>query len=186
MSKYNVPQLSKDRAENDYYATKESTIQVLLEKEKFKDMIFEPCVGGGHIARVLENNGYKVKGQDLVYRGYGDNTSKDFLQEKYNDLDIITNPPFNLGLEFLEHAMNISADGTKIAMLFRLAFLETQKRYEFFKKHPPKKVYVFVNRISFLKNGEQEKVEKKQLCFAWFIFEKGYQGKTELDWIGYK
>lgn len=54
------------------------------------------------------------------------------------DGDIITNPPYGLATEFAEHAMNIITDGHKVAMFLKIQFLETQKRYELFKKYPPK------------------------------------------------
>ena len=68
-------------------------------------------------------------------------------------------------------------------MLFRLAFLEGQKRYKLFKKYPPKRVYVFAKRLNCAKNGEFEKHKSSAIAFAWFIWDVGYIGSTELEWI---
>lgn len=67
-------------------------------------------------------------------------------------------------------------------MLFRLAFLEGQKRYELFKKYPIKKVYVFSKRLNCAKNAEFEKYKSNDIAFAWFIWEVGYAGITQLKW----
>lgn len=98
-------------------------------------------------------------------------------------MDIVTNPPYFCGLDFIKHAINISKKGTKIAMLFRLAFLESKTRYEFFKANPPIKVYVISKRIRCAKNGEFEKYKSSAIAFAWFIWNVGYKGETILKWI---
>lgn len=100
-----------------------------------------------------------------------------------NNLDIVTNPPYFCANEFLKHALEISSKGAKIAMLFRLAFLEGQKRYDLFQKYPPKKIYVFSKRINCAKNGKFDEYKNNALAFAWFIWEIGYTGETVLDWI---
>ncbi|HEK9686538.1 TPA: NAD(P)-dependent oxidoreductase, partial [Streptococcus equi subsp. equi] len=107
----------------------------------------------------------------------------DFFTVTENILDIVTNPPYFCASEFLRHALEISGPKVKIAMLFRLAFLEGQSRYELFRKYPPKRVYVFSKRLNCAKNGEFEKYKSSAIAFAWFIWEVGYKGITELRWI---
>ncbi|HGA1423087.1 hypothetical protein [Streptococcus suis] len=107
-----------------------------------------------------------------------------FFALKENKLDIITNPPYFCANEFLRHALEISKEKVKIAMLFRLAFLEGQSRYELFRKHPPKRVYVFSKRLNCAKSGEFERYRSSAIAFVWFIWEVGYTGYTELRWIG--
>ena len=174
---------SINREELDFYATERRAIEELLKVEKFNNIILEPACGAGHIGRVLEEYNYKVKASDIKYRGYGNKKEINFFNIKENDLDIITNPPYFCAKEFLEHALNISKEKTKLAMLFRLAFLESKTRYELFKTNPPKKVYVFSKRINCAKNGEFEKYKSSAIAFAWFIFEKGYKRETILKWI---
>lgn len=140
--------------------------------------------GGGHIAEVLKNNGYNVYCTDLIDRGYKEfNEQKDFLffPEK-TDKDIITNPPYILAKEFVEIANDIVQHGAKIAMLLKLTFLETKNRYELFKKYPPKRIYVFISRIACAKNGEFTD-ETGAVCYAWFIWEKGFSGDPIIKWI---
>lgn len=88
----------QQRQINDYYATEPRATELLLENESFNKIIWECACGEGHIAKVLENNGYKVIATDLIYRGYGDPVSLDFLKETLEDFngDIITNPPYKV------------------------------------------------------------------------------------------
>lgn len=171
----------KDRDKLDFYATDSRAVEEILKVEKFSKVVLEPSCGQGHVGRVLEKKGYIVKASDIVYRGYGE--EKDFFAFRNNNLDILTNPPYYCGEEFLEHALNISEVGVKIGMLFRLAFLEGQSRRKLFDMNPPKRVYVFSKRISCAKNGDFEKYKTAGFAFAWFIFCKGYKGKTTLKWI---
>ena len=53
--------------------------------------------------------------------------------------------------KFLKHVLEISVPKVKIAMLFRLKFLEGQKRYELFKKYPIKKDMYFPKDLTVLK-----------------------------------
>jgi hypothetical protein len=79
----------------------------------------------------------------------------------------------------VEHSLECA---NNVALLCKIQFLEGVKRYKFFKEHPPKMVYVFSSRLKIYKNGIETK-NSTMLCFAWFIWEKGYSGKTTVDWI---
>lgn len=178
---------SKDeRANDDYYCTPPQAVEELLKREQFNHYILEPAVGGGSIAAVLVDHNHKVQSMDIVDRGYIGTEVKDFLATAKDDLnfspDIITNPPYALAKEFVEHALDISMDSVKVAMFLKIQFLESKKRYELFKKYPPKKIYVFVNRVNCGKNGVFGK-ESSAVCYAWFVWEKGYKGLPQVDWI---
>ena len=139
---------SKDREKMDFYATDKRATHELLKREQFISPIYEPACGEGHIGKVLEEHNYKVKAEDICYRGYGSEEEVDFFTVTENTLDIVTNPPYFCAEPFLKHALEISRKQVKIAMLFRLAFLEGQKRYELFKEYPPRRVYVFSKRLN--------------------------------------
>lgn len=70
-------------------------------------------------------------------------------------------------------------------MFLRLLFLESKSRGEFFKKYPPKVVYVSSKRLTCAKNGNFERYRhySNAQAFAWFVWEGGYRGKAVLDWI---
>ena len=175
------------REENDYYATPKSATLELLKREKFYPTIIEPAVGGGHIAKVLENNGYQVQGYDIIDRGYKNTIIKDFMtvniEKKKKRFDIVTNPPYGITEDFVSYCLNMVPVGTKTAMLLPIRFLEGQKRYKIINSiNPPKSCHVFVKRIYCYKNGIQTD-DSSAVCYGWFIWEKGYTGKTEVDWI---
>lgn len=67
-------------------------------------------------------------------------------------------------------------------MLLKIQFLEGIKRYELFKTTPLKKVYVFSQRLKIYKKGVQQK-NSTMMCFAWFVWEYGYEGEPIIDWI---
>lgn len=177
----------EERAEHDYYATDPEAVQKLLDIEEFDFYVLEPCCGDGHISKVLEVNDYDVESWDLIQRSYEkQNGVRDFLQwnpEVKNDRDIVTNPPYNKAMEFVTHALNISEDGVRVAMFLKLTFLEGAKRKELFSLHPPKKIYVFRNRVDCWKNGIKPDKPSKAVCYAWFIWEKGFNGKPVVGWI---
>lgn len=119
----------------------------------------------------------------MIYRGYGTG-GVDFLncQEKW-DHDILTNPPYKYAQEFVEHALEIVSDGSKVFMLLRLLFLESKKRRKLFDSGCLKTVYVFSGRILCSKGGKFDKAEPNAIAYAWFEFQKGYKGSTTIKWI---
>ena len=173
-----------ERQTEDYYATDPKAVEKLLEREKFCDYIWEPACGEKHISNVLVEYGYKVRNSDMVSRGQEDVEELDFMQAKRDEEspDIIINPPYKIATEFIQHALDISTDKTKIAAFLKIQFLENKKRFELFKNNPPKKIYVFVNRVNCGKNGVFGK-ESSAVCYAWFIWKKGYKGLPSIDWI---
>lgn len=173
-----------ERQQEDYYATNPKTVEKLLEVESFNHYIWEPACGEGHISKVLEAHWHKVFSTDLIDRGYGRGNT-DFLKYKpekgRNSMDIITNPPYKYAQEFVEHALDISMESVKIAMLLKIQFLEGKKRRPLFDKHPPQTIYVFTERQECAKNGIF--TGGSAVCYAWFVWKKGYCGPTRLKWI---
>lgn len=177
----------KEREKDDYYATEPKAIELLLQEEKFDKDIWECAVGGGHLAEVLKQKGYRVLCSDIVNRGYNETAIIDFLkfQERWIG-DIITNPPYKYAKEFVEHALEIITLGNKVAMFLKLTFLEGKARKEFFKKYPPKTIYVASGRLLCAKNAEFEKMRSSggsAVAYAWYVWEKGYCGETIVKWI---
>lgn len=71
---------------------------------------------------------------------------------------------------------------------FRIQFLETSRRKEFFKKHPPKYIYVLSKRMPVYMNGLEKdpttgKTWATTLCNAWFVWEKGSTTEPIIRWI---
>ena len=174
----------KEREINDYYATEPKATKLLLELEEFSDIIWEPACGEGHMSEVLKAAGYNVISTDLVDRGYGTG-DVNFLEIEDKDLamDIVTNPPYKYAKEFVEKAMEIVADGQKVAMFLKLQFLEGKARKELFKKYPPKTVYISSSRLICAKNGDFDSTASSAVAYCWYVWEKGYAGDTVIKWF---
>lgn len=171
----------EEREQYDYYATEPRVVDELLEVEDFTQNILEPCCGEGHISKTLIAKGKKVTSTDLIDRGYGE--VKDFLSYTHFDGDIITNPPYKYAKDFAKKALSIVNDGRKVAMFLKLQFLEGVARQDLFKEYPPKHIYVCIRRASCAKNGDFEKYPSSAMCFAWFVWEKGFKGEPTIRWI---
>lgn len=176
---------SRGRVENDFYATHPDSTKALLAVEEIIYPVLEPACGEGHISKLLEQ--YKVKSFDLIDRGYG-NVGVDFLTNEFTgDYNtIITNPPFNLFQQFVEKALKIAKK--KVIMFGKLQALEGQKRATFLQKTPLKYIYVFKKRQQPMRNGkENDEITGKKMsstmAFAWFVWEKDYEGEPIIRWI---
>lgn len=182
---------NKEREENDYYATYPLAIDKLLQVEKPSHYIWECAAGEGHLAERLKEMGFEVETSDIVERNYKLDYIDDFLKCPdfgfNSDMDILTNPPYKYAKEFVLKALNLVSERHKVYMFLKLTFLEGKTRYkELFSKYPPKSVYVFSERILCAKNGEFQKMKDgggSAVAYAWFVWEKGWQGQTTIDWI---
>ena len=181
------------RVENDFYATNPKAVNMILNKYNFyAQNILEPCVGQGHIAHVIDefyNHSKNITAIDIVDRGYPNTIVTDFLNyqtEKRYD-GIITNPPYSLAKEFVEKGMELLTDNGQMLMFLKIQFLEGAKRKDFFKKYPPKYIYVFTNRMATWNNGEPLDPKGKRwattMCHAWFIWEKNSMTEPIIRWL---
>lgn len=170
-----------ERETNDFYATDPKAVEWLLKLETFNHNVWEPACGQGHISKVLIQNGYEVKSTDLVDRGYGQG-DVDFLGcNEVFDGDIITNPPYSMAQEFVEHALSLVPDGHKVCMFLKVQFLEGKSRKRLFEENPPRRVWVSSSRIACIKNGTE--VCSAIQAYAWYVWEKGYHGDPALKWF---
>lgn len=175
---------------NDFYATEPKAMELLLENERFKPSIWECACGQGHLSKVLLANGYKVLSTDLVNRGYGI-SGVNFLtvpKGKLNltDTDIITNPPYSLAQDFVEHALDLLPDGGKVAMFLKLTFMEGKARKPLFVAAPPFRIYVSSSRLKCAKNGDftiYDKGASSAVAYGWYVWIKGFTGTTTIKWI---
>lgn len=154
------------RCEADRYITPEWAIRSFLENltpKKAPRKIIEPCAGNGAIVKVLaetytmtdiiavemrpkEKTSLKNAGAHHVAIG-------NFLKflpwmAGYPDL-IISNPPYSLAQEVIEHSIKLSGPECDIVMLLRLNFFGSQERKEFWDKHPAQQLYPLSKRPSF-------------------------------------
>ncbi len=168
----------------DYFPTPRWATFALIENEKFSGDIWESACGDGAMSRVLEETGCSVPSSDLFNRGYGDH-GVDFLNVERRADNIVTNPPYNSAEGFV--AAGVRSAGRKFALLLRLAFLEGANRQRtIFSKHPPSRIWVFSERITFYPAGAVQK-GTGTTAYAWFVWDKDASG-SEMRWFkpGYK
>lgn len=206
----------RDREEDDFYATPYIATRRLLDKLKEMKIslphhISEPAVGMGHIAKILEDNGYEVSAADIVDRKWPNTKIENFLESKSIDGDaIITNPPYKYATDFVEKSMSLLQDGQYCIMLVKIQFFEGKDRFERLYNNgmTPKYSFIFSGRINCAKAGnfkeendlfenatknldwqEKDKLGKPesayggQVAYMWSIWQKGYKGATSLYWI---
>ena len=183
---------TRERVENDYYATPYDSTKALLNNVEFTGNFLEPCVGGGHIVEVIKQYypNEDIFYMDIVDRGYEDTLVDNFLEHDFKGQkfdNIITNPPYSLAQEFLEKSMKIIDKNGKVAMFLKIQFLEGVKRKDIFKKYPPKYIYVFTKRQNPWRNGsavdEKGKPWSSTMCFSWFVWEEGFKGEPVVRWL---
>jgi len=178
---------STERQPEDYYATEPRAAELLLENESFDGPIWECACGEKHLSNVFTNwGGYDVRSSDLYDRC--GNEVFDFLsiENTHWDGNIITNPPYKFALDFVYKALQIVPDGKKVCMFLKIQFLEGKARRELFRSHPPKVVYVSSSRLLCAPNGDFEHATKNggsAVAYAWFVWEKGFNGDTIVKWI---
>lgn len=179
-------QNGEPREENDFYATDPSAVEPLIDfmgwREK-KVSIWENSCGEGHLVKPLLAAGAKVLATDLVDRGYGI-AGINFLEQHFfetGEFDaIVMNPPYKKALEFVQKSLNIAPT---VCAFLRITFLESERRKPFFEQNPPRYVCVFSKRVKCSKNAKFPKDEASAVCYAWFVWEKGYNGKPEIVWF---
>jgi hypothetical protein len=174
-----------DKEGADFYPTPPWGTKALLKYEDFEGTIHEPCCGDGSMSKVIEEQ-YpdKVISSDLYDRGYG-SVQDVFSIEKCENF--ITNPPFNIVEDILEHALKITE--RKICLLLRTAFLESASRYnKFFKfgDKRPNRMYTFSQRLSMYPAGQNIK-SGGTTSYSWFVWDKRMHmndySPTQLFWI---
>lgn len=131
------------RVESDYYPTPPEATQALLDFLQLPEntVIWEPASGKGHMADVMESNGYKVISTDII-------TGTDYLLADFRKCDwIITNPPFSRSQEFIERSIEY---GIPFAFLLKSQYWHARKRYELFSRYKPQFVLPLTWRPDFL------------------------------------
>jgi putative cofactor-binding repeat protein len=153
----------------DFYPTPRWATFALIDNEKFSSDIWECACGDGTMSKVLKETGCAVLISDLYDRGYGE-VALDFLTStRYAD-NIVTNPPFNCAEGFVTSGVKLARK--KFAQLLRLAFLEGANRARtIFSEHPPSRVWVFSERITFYPTGAKVR-GTGTTAYAWLVWDK--------------
>ena len=63
--------------------------------------------------------------------------------------------------------------------------MEGKARKKLFTQHPPKIIWVSSSRLLCAKNADFETFRKQgsAIAYAWYIWEKGFNGTTQVKWF---
>ncbi len=162
-----------------------------------QSVIWEPACGQGHMAVPLSECGAYVFGSDLFaherrasveevmsFRGGGFAPPMDFLGDPAAKIRadwVITNPPFNLALEFALRGLEVTRSG--VALLVRSNWAECVERYQrLFSVNPPRAVLQYCERVPMTK-GRWDPDASTATAYAWFIWTKTPVSYSRLGWI---
>jgi hypothetical protein len=167
---------------DDFHETPRVAVEALLGVETFTGPIWEPACGRGAISEVLIEHGHEVISTDLIARGYSAGGIDFLLEWQPRARDIITNPPYKLALEFAQHALRLTTG--KVALLLRLAWLESQARQAFFASHPPTRVWVFGKRLPMMhRDGWTGRQASSAIPHAWFVWDKDHSSAPTIGGV---
>lgn len=184
----------------DFYASPYAALPPLLaaEGKRLPKVIWEPACGNGALVVPLRNRGYDVTATDLHdWNCPGADTGLDFLSDavsfyrpllraKTEHFGIVTNPPFNIIEDFIGRAVNLAP---YVAILCRLAFLESEGRMNWFPRVGLRRVHVIGERLPMMhRHGYEGPKLSNAMCFAWFIMEHGPRKshKVPITWVSWK
>ena len=163
----------------DFYSTPYDCIKTLLNNidlTEYGNDVLEPSAGNGNICKVFKE-----------YYPNKELTAVELREEEYNNLCqlniddviidsyynirykfdiIIGNPPYSEAQEFIEHSFELLKENGILIFLLRTNFLESKKRFEFWKMYPLSKLYVLSKRPSFTGKGTDA------TSYSWFIWDK--------------
>ena len=93
------------------------------------------------------------------------------------------NPPYNLAHRFVLRALTLARQ--KVAIISRLDFLASQKRYELFKGTPVSRVLVLSTRPSMPPGGTDIPAKGGQHDYCWIIWDKTAprMPTPTIDWV---
>lgn len=185
-----------EREENDFYATEPVAADLLVKAEALTPCIWECACGAGHLAERFRELGHAVIASDIIERGYPSFVAHDFLtdpprfalmdetvgaDDRFSPIDIVTNPPFKWAEDFVRRGMEILSPERKLCLFLKLTFLESERRDALFNEFPPARIHVCRRRVKCAKNGAFSQVQSSPTCYAWFIWQKGYNEPTVID-----
>lgn len=166
------------RKDADFYPSPFEVTQALMNHLKLPagTFVWEPACGDGDMSLVLEANGLDVVSSDLRTEiDYGEG-GFDFLdpdlQQNINPEWIITNPPFNLSVDFIRRALQIAPN---VAMLLKSQYWHAKNRIPLFREFPPAEVLALTWRPAFLK---AERGNAPLMDVVWVVWREGDISRT--------
>jgi hypothetical protein len=161
---------------NEHYVEPELVSLRLFEEESFQGSVHDMSCGLGRVVHMARKAGLVATGSDLISR------AREFRRIDFRKFDeavdnVVSNPPFSLTREFVEHGLKIARH--KVAVLFPLAQVCAA---EWLDELPLRRVWAISPRpsmppVNVILAGEKPGGGRPDHC--WLVFEKGYVGRPE-------
>lgn len=171
-----------ERDQSDWYVEPRWLVDAMLDVEPISGLTWEPSCGGGNIVDAIRARGLECMASDIVQRGAADDVFNFFeAPQAYSADNIVSNPPFNALQLYVDHALTRAR--CKVVVLGRLAFLEGQRRKDWFKAAPLARVWVSSRRASMPPGGKDTPATGGSIAYAWFVFEHSHTDAPVIGWI---
>lgn len=174
-----------ERKERDLYETPEWVTRALVPHLPLVDLrVWEPACGSGKMVAALKSDGVAVVRATDIESGHNFVITAIRVARDHDCNAIITNPPYELGTEFCEHALRMmEPQRGVVAMLMRTDFDHAKGRSHLFRDCPAfaKKV-VLTRRIVWFEPEPGAKGKSPSFNHAWFIWDWRHEGPPT---IGY-
>lgn len=167
------------RPKGDFYETPKSLIWVAkdLIYSEFNTTIpiLEPCSGNDSISNELRKLGFQVIENDLFKNGI------DYLDAKFNEKYIITNPPFSLWDKF---ATKAKSECNKVMFIGRLNYFGTASRLKNKMWKNLKSVHYFNRYIDYRTPSREDGFfNVGAMATAWFIWDMSFNNSPTIHFL---
>lgn len=161
----------------DFFPTEPRFVDALLAHEPFEGEIWEPACGEGDMSDRLKLRGHDVFSSDIIDYGYAGCVEFDFLKADDSAENIVTNPPFKLFDQFVNHGLSLARK--KLALICGVPTITrpSKARTELLRVAPPKKIISVTNPMCIRTTGK-----KSMFPHCWVVWEHGYEGPTQFVW----
>lgn len=176
-----------DMYETPKWATEKAVESMLNDGILNKyDEVYEPCVGAGAITDVLEVYGFEnIKASDIQTEDYiKGEKGIDVYDIEDDSCDVVlTNPPYNLMCKenMLKEFLRISK--RKVILLLNIFYLSSKDRKEMLENSHLRHIYIHSDRVTMYPYGQEKPKNGGTKMFAWFVWDKKYEGKPTISWI---
>jgi hypothetical protein len=166
----------------DSYKTPRCAVEPLIAIEPLPSGCWDPCGSDddtNNIAIALRAYGKTVVATDIASDGIDFRTRR---EAPPGMTAIVTNPPFSLAAEFVQHGLMLVP---KVAILERVQFLESEARAALFDAGMLARVHIFRDRVPRMHREDWDgKRAAPAMVLCWFVFDRDHDGaKPTLDWI---
>jgi hypothetical protein len=181
----------RERHPFDFYPTNQAHVEAafnLLPSHFAPEKVLDPGMGMGVFGKEAKKRwtdsfvvGVELNNDMPLHNWYDWNIRGDFLSIPFDDrFDlVIGNPPYGEAEAFVRRSLALLRPDGWLIFLLRLSFAESVTRFLMFTHEaPPFSVVTCSDRPSFTGDGKTD-----SSAYAYFVWQKGYQGKTILDWV---